>query len=56
LAFCWATIRDRDMAAVGTMTPDEAAEVIEVSLSLLERHKIDLELQRTRSKESVERG
>jgi len=56
LGFAWATIRDKDMVSVGTMTPEEAAEVIEISLSLLERQKVDVELQRTRSKASVEKG
>ncbi|MGB2937385.1 MAG: hypothetical protein WBD05_04200, partial [Phycisphaerae bacterium] len=35
LAFTWATIRDKDMVCVGTQSPDEAREVIEISLSLL---------------------
>jgi hypothetical protein len=56
LGFAWATIRDMDMVSVGTTTPEEAAEVIEISLSLLERQKVDVELQRTRSKASVEKG
>lgn len=55
LAFAWSTIRDCDMVAVGTMTPDEAREVIDTSWSLLSRNRLDVELQRTRSKESVER-
>jgi len=54
LAFSWATIRDCDMVAVGTQTPDEARELIEISLSLLERRSSAVELQRTRSKASVE--
>ncbi len=55
LAFVWATIRDRDMVCVGTMTPDEASELIELSLSLLEKRAPQLDLQRTRSKSSVEK-
>jgi hypothetical protein len=54
LAFAWATLRDQDMVTVGTMTPDEARECIDLSLSLLERRPSDLELQRTRSKASVD--
>ena len=53
LAFNWSTIRDRDMVCVGTSTPDEAREVIEISLSLLQRRMSEVELQKTRSKASV---
>ena len=56
LAFTWATIRDKDMVCVGTQSPDEAREVIEISLSLLERRAPALDLQRTRSKRSVEKA
>jgi len=55
MAFNWATIRPQDMVCVGTFTPDEARELIEISLSILERRDANLELQRTRSKASVER-
>jgi hypothetical protein len=54
LAFSWSTIRPQDMVAVGTMTPYEAEEVIELSLSVLERRKSEVELQWTRSKASIE--
>ena len=54
LAFSWSTIRDCDMVTVGTMTPDEAKELIDISLSLLERRGSTVQLQRTRSKASVE--
>ena len=54
-AFVWGTLRDQDMVTVGAMTPDEAKETIEISLSLLERRLPELKLQRTRSKASVER-
>ena len=53
LAFSWSTIRPCDMVAVGTMTPYEAEEVIELSLSILEHRKSDVELQWTRSKSSI---
>jgi hypothetical protein len=54
LAFVWATIRPQDMVTVGTMTGDEAKELIEISRSLLESRQVSVELQRTRSKESLE--
>ncbi|MGQ9731885.1 MAG: hypothetical protein ACUVX8_11525 [Candidatus Zipacnadales bacterium] len=54
LAFAWTTLRDCDMVTVGTMTPREAAEVIEMSLDILSRRSPDFELQRTRSKATVE--
>ena len=54
LAFNWSTLRDCDMVCVGTSTPDEARDVIEISLSLLERRISRVELQKTRSKASVE--
>jgi hypothetical protein len=53
LAFSWATIRDIDMVTVGTSTPDEAREVIEISRSILEQRTDRVELQATRSKQTV---
>jgi hypothetical protein len=53
LAFVWNTIRDQDMVTIGTTTPDEAREVIELSQDLLSRRMPDYELQKTRSKESL---
>jgi hypothetical protein len=53
LAFVWNTIRDQDMVVVGTTTADEAREVIDLSLTMLERRLPDNELQRTRSKKSL---
>ncbi len=53
LAFVWNTIRDQDMVTIGTTTPDEAREVIEISLDFLNRRIPDLELQTTRSKMSL---
>ncbi len=50
LAFVWNTIREQDMVTIGTTTPDEAREVIDISLDLLSRRIPDNELQRTRSK------
>jgi hypothetical protein len=54
LAFVWNTIRDQDMVTIGTTTPDEAREVIDISLNLLEKRIPDNELQRTRSKNSLQ--
>ena len=53
LAFVWNTIRDQDMVVIGTTTPDEAREVIDLSLDFLQRRMPDHELQRTRSKKSL---
>lgn len=53
LNFVWNTLRDCDMVTVGTMTPDEAMELIELSLSILDHRESPLELQETRSKASV---
>jgi hypothetical protein len=54
LTFVWNAIRDQDMVTVGTTTPDQAREVIELSLDILNRRLPDNELQRTRSKKSLE--
>lgn len=53
LAFVWNTIRDQDMVTIGTTTPDEAKEVIELSLDFLNRRLPINELQTTRSKRSL---
>ena len=53
LNFVWNTIRDQDMMTVGTMTPDEARELIEMSFSILEHRKSNVTLQETRSKASI---
>ena len=50
LAFSWNTIRDQDMVTVGTTTPDEAREVIELSFDFLAQRMPENELQWTRSK------
>ena len=54
LAFSWSTIRDQDMVTVGTTTPDEAKELIEISFDLLSRRLPGNELQKTRSKKVLE--
>jgi len=53
LAFSWNTIRDQDMVTIGTTSPDEAREVIELSLDFLNRRLPDNELQKTRSKKTL---
>ncbi|MFA6107264.1 MAG: hypothetical protein WDA75_00715 [Candidatus Latescibacterota bacterium] len=54
LSFVWNTIRDQDMVTIGTTTPDEAREIVEISLELLARRVPAYELQTTRSKKSLE--
>jgi len=54
LAFVWNTIRDQDMVTIGTTTPDEAREAIELSLTFLERRIPTNQLQTTRSKKGLE--
>lgn len=53
LPFVWSTLRDCDLVTVGTMTPDEAREVIEISCSCLEHRSAEIELQTTRSKKTL---
>jgi hypothetical protein len=53
LSFVWSTIREQDMVTVGTLTPREAEECVEMSLSILERRHSRVELQETRSKGTV---
>ncbi len=54
LAFVWNTIRDQDMVTIGCTTPDEAREVVEISLDLLNRRIPENALQKTRSKNTLE--
>lgn len=51
--FVWNTLRPQDMVTVGTMTPREAQECIDISLGILERRQTELQLQETRSKASI---
>jgi hypothetical protein len=53
LNFVWNTIREIDMVTVGTMSPKEAAECIELSLGILEQRSSKIKLQTTRSKSSI---
>mgnify|MGYP001281080947 FL=1 len=54
LVFVWNTIRDIDMVTIGCMSQYEVEEDINISLSILEKRKTDIELQKTRSKKSFE--
>lgn len=53
LSFVWSTIRPQDMVCIGTTTPDEAREVIDISQALLAHQVPLIELQKTRSKKSL---
>jgi low affinity Fe/Cu permease len=53
LGYVWNTIREQDMVTIGTTTPDEAREVIELSLDFIHHRLPDYELQETRSKSSI---
>jgi len=53
LGFVWSTIREQDMVTIGCTTADEAREVVDISLDLLEQRIPENELQRTRSKLSL---
>ncbi len=53
LAFVWSTLRACDMVTIGTTTPAEANEVIDISLALLAGEIPESELQKTRSKASL---
>jgi hypothetical protein len=53
LTFVWNTIRDCDMVTVGTMAPEEADELVDLSLAILERRAPAADLQKTRSKATL---
>jgi hypothetical protein len=53
LTFTWNAIRDMDMVTVGTMAPEEAQELIDLSLEILARQPSSAKLQQTRSKATV---
>jgi hypothetical protein len=55
LCFAWNTLRPQDLVTVGTTTPDEAREVIELSLDYLNHRVPDTSLQFTRSKAIFEK-
>ena len=56
LNFVWNTIRDQDMVTVGTLSPKEASELIELSLDILAKRPSAQPLQTTRSKASLMTG
>jgi hypothetical protein len=43
LSFSWGTIRPYDLVTVGCLTPEEAAEDVEISLAAIERRRPDLD-------------
>ncbi len=53
LTFVWNAIREIDMVTVGTMAPEEARELVELSLEILSRQPFSGKLQQTRSKSTV---
>jgi hypothetical protein len=53
LSFVWSTLRDQDMVTVGTLSPREAQECIDLSLAMFERRRPEVKLQETRSKNTV---
>jgi hypothetical protein len=56
LTFVWNTLRPCDLVTVGTMAPEEAVELVEMSLRIFEGQAAMGELQRTRSKASLFKG
>lgn len=53
LTFSWNSIRTCDMVTVGTAAPEEASELCEMSLDILNGQPFSQELQVTRSKKSL---
>jgi hypothetical protein len=53
LTFSWNSIRDGDMMAAGTMSAREAAEIVEMSMEILDKRASTVGLQHTRSKDSL---
>jgi hypothetical protein len=53
LTFTWNAIRDIDMVTVGTMAPEEARELVDLSLEILAHRPSSSPLQQTRSKATV---
>ena len=50
LAFVWSTLRDIDLVTIGTTTPDEAREVIDLSWDFIEKRQPNTKLHYSRSK------
>ena len=53
MTFTWNAIREKDMVTVGTMAPEEAQELMDMSLQVLESRPVAMELQKTRSKATL---
>ncbi|HEY3321428.1 MAG TPA: hypothetical protein VGP72_13230 [Planctomycetota bacterium] len=53
LHFVWSSLRPCDMVTVGTLTPREAQECIDISMGILEKTGEQVKLQETRSKASI---
>jgi len=53
LTFSWNSIRPCDMVTVGTASPEEAEELIDLSLDILSHRAMSQPLQITRSKASL---
>jgi hypothetical protein len=53
--FVWNTLRPQDLVTVGTMSPREAQECIDLSLGIIEKRDVQIELQETRSKASIKK-
>jgi hypothetical protein len=51
--FVWNTLRSQDLVTVGTMSPKEAQECVDLSLGILEKRDTHIQLQETRSKASI---
>lgn len=56
LSFSWATLRPRDVITVGAMTADEAKEIIDISLAVLEKRAPTAPLQSSRSKQTIDKN
>jgi len=56
LTFSWSTIRPCDMVTVGCLTPEEAAEDIEISLAAIERRPPNLEGRSSPNKTAIMQG
>lgn len=53
LTFTWNAIRAMDMVTVGTMAPEEAQELVDLSLEILAHQPSSARLQQTRSKATL---
>ena len=53
MTFVWNVIREKDMVTVGTMAPEEAKELVQLSREVLSRQPVTAELQKTRSKKTL---